>query len=1027
MKKLLVIPSILIVLLGVAVIAPSFIDWSQYRPQIEAQAEKATGYDIILGGDLSLSVLPFPQVSVKDVTVKAPEGLKSDYLVKLERLDLGLALFPLFTGQIEVSGIDLVGADIVLQVGADGKPRGLSPQMGGETASSETAENTPEKSAKDIAINNVSIKDGRVRLINDKSGQEQIFENINMNLSAASLSGPFKIAGGLRTMGLDIDLDGAAGRLEKGAATTVNVAANINGNAALTYAGVIETGAGFALQGETTLDIDNPEAFAASMGMKGVSYNKPATVKSLLSINSERVTLDNLQLKSGANEAQGKIIVALNPLAGVGDIRSLENDFGQRVIAEFKAVTKGANIQITDGTFALGPSTAKVSGTYNPKAESLDFTMRLNEFDTAQFNGGSSASSDASGGDAAAQKKAIQKAAASLSVPLNINADIVIDEGTLNGLDFKALKLNGSAEKSGLVKISRASIQDIEGAQIVMQGEVADIAALSGINGSVSLTTSDIRSTARGFGADASFLPENISSMNLTINATGDADAMDVTMNARAMSGEVIAKGRFIDPLGGALTTDKLALQIKHPNLANAVRLLNSQFSPPTAAFSRPVDFYGDVALGQDRYAVSNIKAQILGAPLAGNIDIITGGARPDINGALIFGALDLGKNTKSVKANAARAASGSAPQQGQTGAKSYGTSRWSLDPIDAGFLRALDFNLTLKAASLKYAGWDLTEPVLAATQKDGTLKISELSAGLYGGKLKTDALIEKRQNDLFISANPSIQNVSLEPLVGSLVRNKLLAGKGRINMDAALETTGGTQSALIRGLTGQGDVSGTDLVLEGIDLTRFAGALSDESKPADSLLGLWQGASAGGSTGFSALDGNYTISKGVVNIAKLDLTGAQADIATTGTISLPQWALATKHTITLKGAGALPPFTMEFEGPLDNPAQTFGKGALENYLERKIKRKIGKELGGELGQKIEEKLGIPGLFRTRSGDAAPAQQAPADNIRATQPDNGSANTAPAPANDNNTIQRVEPKSVEEEVIRGVLDGLFSQ
>ena len=51
MKLIFGIFTVLVLLLVGAVIAPSFIDWSQYKAQIEAQAEKATGYDVVLGGD----------------------------------------------------------------------------------------------------------------------------------------------------------------------------------------------------------------------------------------------------------------------------------------------------------------------------------------------------------------------------------------------------------------------------------------------------------------------------------------------------------------------------------------------------------------------------------------------------------------------------------------------------------------------------------------------------------------------------------------------------------------------------------------------------------------------------------------------------------------------------------------------------------------------------------------------------------------------------------------------------------------
>ena len=61
-RVLLIVAGLLVLLVAVAVVAPSFIDWNQYKSEIAGPIERATGRKLAMNGDLSLSVLPTPLV-----------------------------------------------------------------------------------------------------------------------------------------------------------------------------------------------------------------------------------------------------------------------------------------------------------------------------------------------------------------------------------------------------------------------------------------------------------------------------------------------------------------------------------------------------------------------------------------------------------------------------------------------------------------------------------------------------------------------------------------------------------------------------------------------------------------------------------------------------------------------------------------------------------------------------------------------------------------------------------------------------
>lgn len=1014
MKILFGIFTILVLLFAGAIIAPSFIDWSQYKAQIEAQAEKATGYDFVFGGDIGASLIPAPRVYVENVTVKALEGVDVPHLAKLERLELGVALVPLLSKSVQITDVEAVSPDINVVINEQGKLAVLSPKL--EEMTGKTQEGEPKAAAPQISLDKLSITDGRVSVFNLQKKSKVIVENITLDAAAESLSGPFTAEGSVRFDGKDVKFDADVGDIKT---DDIKIALNAVLGADLVklrYGGVVYLKDGLEAQGALNANVNNPAKLAKLLSAQStLDYKDAVALEGLVSLKGQQFAIENLKLSTGENNVQGKLGGTLPKDKGAislgGNLSSLKNMTGKRVISDFNVVIDGKVISFKDTNLTYGGVTADVSGRFNSAVPSLDVKAVMASFNSNDLVKGSAGASGASQGSVSSApknlKRILQEAAASISIPFDVTADVSVAQGVIADMPFKGLLLNAAAKKSGQVNISRLSINEIAGAQVSAQGRIGNVKALSGLDVSASVSAPNVQVAAQALKLDIRVLPSALKSLKLSLKAAGSLDKLNVTALAKALGGELSASGAVTDPFGSILANN-LAVRVKHANMTQAVKSFNPSFQAPMPAFNRPLDFAANITLGDNVVDAKDIKATLLGSNMSGALKIKTGGARPDLSGSLNFGALDLGD------ANASG---------GSSKGKNFSSgSRWSNDPIDPSFLSAANFNVALKATSLKYAGWDLTSPVFNATLQNGLLSLSEVSAGLYDGRLSTSATIQSAGKALQIKAKPVIQNVSLEPLVTSLAKGKLIKGQGRVNMNADLSLLGGSQAALVKSLAGSGVVTGKAITLDGIDLTKFARAMSDDVKVGDSLASLWGGARSGGSTAFESLDGAFDIKSGVVNMSKMDLVGTKADIATRGNVDLPRWTLATKHTVTLKDPSDVPPFTMEFKGSLSNPAQTFGQGAVQDYLQRKLQRKLSKELQeGALGKKLQEeigdKIGIPNLFGGGEVKTAPAAN---DNEPASE--DTPAQTAPV-RQENTPIQRIEP----EQVIRGVLDGFLKQ
>jgi len=102
--------------LAIAVVNPD-----DYKPQIVAAVQRATGRTLSLGGPLRVSRSLWPTIEVTNVTLaNLPGGTRPD-MARAERIEAQLSLPALLRRRVEVSKLALVGPNILLEL-VGGKP-----------------------------------------------------------------------------------------------------------------------------------------------------------------------------------------------------------------------------------------------------------------------------------------------------------------------------------------------------------------------------------------------------------------------------------------------------------------------------------------------------------------------------------------------------------------------------------------------------------------------------------------------------------------------------------------------------------------------------------------------------------------------------------------------------------------------------------------------------------------------------------------------------------------------------------------
>ena len=173
--------AVVLSLLAILLIAPSFIDWTNYRNAFEERLAAATGRAVTIQGDVVLSLLPRPAFQVDAVRISNSPGAVNADFVSAQRVAVNLAFAPLLSGRLQFTSIDVIAPNINAEVLADGSVTWNFVPL---PASSRTASGNTGvgDEAFDLGIDKLRVSNGSVRYFDVRSGIEQTFSGITLEL-----------------------------------------------------------------------------------------------------------------------------------------------------------------------------------------------------------------------------------------------------------------------------------------------------------------------------------------------------------------------------------------------------------------------------------------------------------------------------------------------------------------------------------------------------------------------------------------------------------------------------------------------------------------------------------------------------------------------------------------------------------------------------------------------------------------------------------------------------------------------------
>jgi len=185
-------------------------DANNYKPQIIEQAEKATGRDFSIDGDINLSIFPWVGLKVDDVALGNDKGFKAEQFAAIKQLDVKVNVLPLLRKKVEINTIRLHGLNVSLEVAKNKSNNWASlsqPDAAAEPAPAAPVEKAAEPAAteKDTASPLQSLKvegfefvDAIIRYDDRSTNTSATVSELNLTTSAIEFGEPIDVDFGAR-------------------------------------------------------------------------------------------------------------------------------------------------------------------------------------------------------------------------------------------------------------------------------------------------------------------------------------------------------------------------------------------------------------------------------------------------------------------------------------------------------------------------------------------------------------------------------------------------------------------------------------------------------------------------------------------------------------------------------------------------------------------------------------------------------------------------------------------------------------
>ncbi|WP_341747324.1 AsmA family protein [Candidatus Tisiphia endosymbiont of Dascillus cervinus] len=244
--------ALLILIIVILLITPLFISLESYKRLASDKVKEITGRELQINGDITISLLPTPTITIKDVTLTSLPNAHYPSLLEVKEVSASLSILSLLKGKIDISTIEINKPVVNLERMRNGVASWEFSKIPGNVSKTSTGEMNDSKAPFSLYINLIKIVDAKLNYVDfaDKTkGNNAIPTTIYIDrLEIKELHGPSDLACQFYSSGKNYDVKGNIQDKQGVIALTVDLNAlqekvNFSGNFAydnMTFAGQLK-------------------------------------------------------------------------------------------------------------------------------------------------------------------------------------------------------------------------------------------------------------------------------------------------------------------------------------------------------------------------------------------------------------------------------------------------------------------------------------------------------------------------------------------------------------------------------------------------------------------------------------------------------------------------------------------------------------------------------------------------------------------------------------------------------------------
>lgn len=192
------IAAIVLLLIAVVCILPFVFDPNDFKPEIAAAVKEKTGRELVLDGELKLSLFPWVGVSTGKIALSNTPGFQDRPFATIEESNVKVLLLPLLSKKVEVDRIVLKGLTLNLVRNKqsisnwdDLTTKTVAPAT---VAGKQDEQPTPKAAPATFTIGGIAIENAQINWDDLKAEEHIEIKDLNLNTDKFAFDEPMAIA-----------------------------------------------------------------------------------------------------------------------------------------------------------------------------------------------------------------------------------------------------------------------------------------------------------------------------------------------------------------------------------------------------------------------------------------------------------------------------------------------------------------------------------------------------------------------------------------------------------------------------------------------------------------------------------------------------------------------------------------------------------------------------------------------------------------------------------------------------------------